>query len=185
VTVPPTRPPWAPVSRSRHRWSRRDGDPAVSPALERVLVPSGVHQVVCDGPGEQRAEGREGGHRVIVWMTSHSPQEYDAMTAPSSLDSAHFLHEQLAQASPDLLRQMLTTFINTLMSAEADAVSGRGGRAPRRKPTRSSEWRSPGAAHGPRARARQAASHRWWPATESGSSPSCLRNCTRPWAARR
>jgi putative transposase len=30
---------------------------------------------------------------------------------------AHFLHEQLAQASPDLLRQMLTTFINTLMSA--------------------------------------------------------------------
>src|SRR3954454_6298936 len=35
-----------------------------------------------------------------------------------------FLHEQLAQASPDLLRQMLTTFINTLMSAEADAVCG-------------------------------------------------------------
>src|SRR4051812_20225640 len=46
------------------------------------------------------------------------------MTAPSSIDSAHFLHEQLAQASPDLLRQMLTTFINTLMSAEADAVCG-------------------------------------------------------------
>lgn len=35
-----------------------------------------------------------------------------------------FLHEQLAQASPDLLRAMLTTFINTLMSAEADAVCG-------------------------------------------------------------
>jgi putative transposase len=46
------------------------------------------------------------------------------MTAPSSIDPAHFLHEQLAQASPDLLRQMLTTFINTLMSAEADAVCG-------------------------------------------------------------
>ena len=44
------------------------------------------------------------------------------MTAPSSIDPAHFLHEQLAQASPDLLRQMLTTFINALMSAEADAV---------------------------------------------------------------
>src|SRR4051812_10947899 len=39
---------------------------------------------------------------------------------------AHFLSEQLAQASPDLLRQMLTTFINTLMSAEADAVCGAG-----------------------------------------------------------
>jgi putative transposase len=46
------------------------------------------------------------------------------MTAPSSIDPAHFLHEQLAQASPDLLRQMLTTFINALMSAEADAVCG-------------------------------------------------------------
>src|SRR4051794_31770556 len=46
------------------------------------------------------------------------------MTAPSSIDPAHFLSEQLAQASPDLLRQMLTTFINTLMSAEADAVCG-------------------------------------------------------------
>src|SRR4051794_10085815 len=46
------------------------------------------------------------------------------MTAPSSIDPAHFLHEQLAQATPDLLRQMPTTFINTLMSAEADAVCG-------------------------------------------------------------
>jgi transposase-like protein len=46
------------------------------------------------------------------------------MTAPSSIDPARFLSEQLAQASPDLLRQMLTTFINTLMSAEADAVCG-------------------------------------------------------------
>ena len=46
------------------------------------------------------------------------------MTAPSSIDPAYFLHEQLAQARPDLLRQMLTTFINTLMSAEADAVCG-------------------------------------------------------------
>jgi putative transposase len=49
-----------------------------------------------------------------------------AMTAPSSIDPARFLDEQLAQASPDLLRSMLTTFINTLMSAEADAVCGAG-----------------------------------------------------------
>src|SRR3954464_4213533 len=48
------------------------------------------------------------------------------MTAPSSIDPTRFLHEQLAQASPDLLRQMLTTFINTLMSAAADAVCGAG-----------------------------------------------------------
>jgi transposase-like protein len=56
------------------------------------------------------------------------------MTAPSSIDPARFLHEQLAQASPDLLRQMLTTFIDALMSAEADAVCGAeyGARSPER-----------------------------------------------------
>jgi hypothetical protein len=46
------------------------------------------------------------------------------MTAPSSIDPTRFLHEQLGSASPDLLRQMLTTFMNTLVSAEADAVCG-------------------------------------------------------------
>ncbi|MGG5753930.1 IS256 family transposase [Zafaria sp. Z1313] len=48
------------------------------------------------------------------------------MTAPHVIDPARFLSEQLAQASPDLMRSMLTTFINALMSAEADAVCGAG-----------------------------------------------------------
>ena len=46
------------------------------------------------------------------------------MTAASSIDPARFLDEQLAQARPDLLRQMMSTFVNTLRSAEADAVCG-------------------------------------------------------------
>jgi transposase-like protein len=46
------------------------------------------------------------------------------MTAPHFIDPARFLSEQLEQASPDLMRQMLTTFINALMSAEAEAVCG-------------------------------------------------------------
>jgi putative transposase len=46
------------------------------------------------------------------------------MTAPSSIDPARFLHDQLESASPDLLRSMLATFINALMSAEADAICG-------------------------------------------------------------
>jgi putative transposase len=46
------------------------------------------------------------------------------VTAPSSIDPARFLHDQLASASPDLLRQTLTTFVNTLMSAEADVICG-------------------------------------------------------------
>jgi transposase-like protein len=48
------------------------------------------------------------------------------MTAVPSIDPARLLEEQLAQASPDLLRELLTTFINTLLSAEADAVCGAG-----------------------------------------------------------
>jgi hypothetical protein len=37
------------------------------------------------------------------------------MTANPSIDPARFLHDQLAAASPDLLRDLLTTFINALM----------------------------------------------------------------------
>ena len=46
------------------------------------------------------------------------------MSVRSSIDPARLLEEQLAQASPDLLRELLGTFINTLLSAEADAVCG-------------------------------------------------------------
>src|SRR3954463_13393545 len=46
------------------------------------------------------------------------------MTATTSIDPARLLEEQLAQASPDLLRELLQTFINTLLSAEADVVCG-------------------------------------------------------------
>ena len=48
------------------------------------------------------------------------------MTAPPSIDLSGFLDEQLAQASPDLLREMLRTFAQALMGAEADAVCGAG-----------------------------------------------------------
>ncbi|MFZ5848987.1 MAG: IS256 family transposase [Actinomycetota bacterium] len=48
------------------------------------------------------------------------------MTAGPSIDPARFLTEQLDQASPDLLRDLLTTFVNALLSAQADAVCGAG-----------------------------------------------------------
>ncbi|MFZ2511875.1 MAG: IS256 family transposase, partial [Gordonia sp. (in: high G+C Gram-positive bacteria)] len=48
------------------------------------------------------------------------------MTAVPSIDPARFLDEQLSQASPDLLRDLLTTFVNALLSAQADAVCGAG-----------------------------------------------------------
>jgi putative transposase len=46
------------------------------------------------------------------------------MAAEPSIDPAGWLDEHLAQASPDLLRAMLKSFAETLMSAEADAVCG-------------------------------------------------------------
>ena len=46
------------------------------------------------------------------------------MTVKTSIDPARLLEEQLSQASPDLLRELLGTFINTLLSAEADVVCG-------------------------------------------------------------
>jgi putative transposase len=48
------------------------------------------------------------------------------MTAVPSIDPARFLTEQLDQASPDLMRDLLTTFVNALLSAQADAVCGAG-----------------------------------------------------------
>jgi transposase-like protein len=48
------------------------------------------------------------------------------MAATPSIDVSGWLEEQLAQASPDLLRAMVTTFAEALMSAEADAVCGAG-----------------------------------------------------------
>jgi len=46
------------------------------------------------------------------------------MTAAPSIDPAQFLQDHLAQASPDLMRELLTTFVNALLSADADAVCG-------------------------------------------------------------
>ncbi len=46
------------------------------------------------------------------------------MAAMPSIDPARFVREQLESASPDLLRELLPTFIEVLMSAEADAVCG-------------------------------------------------------------
>jgi putative transposase len=52
------------------------------------------------------------------------PKEIHAMAAKPSIDPARLLEEQLESASPDLLRSLLSTFIHTLMSAEADVFCG-------------------------------------------------------------
>ncbi len=46
------------------------------------------------------------------------------MTAPHIVDPAGLLEEALGDASPDLMRSLLQTMINALLSADADAVVG-------------------------------------------------------------
>ena len=48
------------------------------------------------------------------------------MAAPQSLDLAALLGTHLESASPDVLKSLVKTFADTLMSAEADAVCGAG-----------------------------------------------------------
>ena len=46
------------------------------------------------------------------------------MTAPHNVDPSGLLGEALAEVSPDLMRSLLQTMINALLSADADAVVG-------------------------------------------------------------
>ena len=54
------------------------------------------------------------------------------MAAVPSIDMSGWLHEQLAQASPDLLRQMVTSFAEALMSGCGRGLRCRLWRAQRR-----------------------------------------------------
>jgi putative transposase len=68
------------------------------------------------------------------------------MTAPKSVDPAGLVREQLESASPDVLRAMVKTFAEALMSAEADAICGApygqrsGERTNQRNGYRAREW---------------------------------------------
>ena len=46
------------------------------------------------------------------------------MTAPHIVDPASVLGEALSEASPDMMRHLLQTMLNALLSADADAVIG-------------------------------------------------------------
>jgi hypothetical protein len=78
-----------------------------------------VGRPVC-GLNEER------GHRVIfrVNLPQHSRKASIAMTAPHIINPAGLLDQALGDASPDLMRHLLSTVINSLLSADADAVCG-------------------------------------------------------------
>jgi putative transposase len=68
------------------------------------------------------------------------------MAAPHSVNPAQLLEEHLQGASPDLLREMIATFANAMMSAQADQLCGAGwgersaARTNRRNGYRPREW---------------------------------------------
>jgi putative transposase len=68
------------------------------------------------------------------------------MAAPHTIDPTALLEQHLAEASPDLLRQMITSFANAMMSAQADQACGAdygersAGRTNQRNGYRAREW---------------------------------------------
>jgi putative transposase len=70
------------------------------------------------------------------------------MAAPDSVDPAGWLDDHLAGSSPDLLRNMVKTFAEAMMSAEADQLCGAdyGTRSPERTNSRNG-YPVPGLGH--------------------------------------
>jgi putative transposase len=68
------------------------------------------------------------------------------MAAPYSVDPVQLLEQHLASALPDLLREMIASLANVMMSAQADQVCGAGygqrsgERVNRRNGYRAREW---------------------------------------------
>jgi transposase-like protein len=88
------------------------------------------------------------GHRVIFSRAGSRDLEERIITmaAPHSVDPVQLLEKHLADASPDLLREMIAAFANAMMSAGADQVCGAGygqrsdQRVNRRNGYRAREW---------------------------------------------
>jgi putative transposase len=68
----------------------------------------------------------------------NSSEEINAMAAAPSIDLSGWMNEHLEQASPDLLRAMLGSFVEALMGADAEAIcnAGYGARTDDRTNTR-------------------------------------------------
>jgi putative transposase len=71
-------------------------------------------------------------------LRKHSNEEFNTMAAAPSIDLSSWMSEHLEQASPDLLRAMLSSFIDALMGVDADAIcnAGYGERSEERTNTR-------------------------------------------------
>jgi len=74
------------------------------------------------------SRGCEDGHRVTLRRTAKFKRRrhHHDDRQPHSIDLSAFVAEQLEHAEPDVLRSLLSSFIQALMSAEAEAICGAG-----------------------------------------------------------
>jgi hypothetical protein len=63
-------------------------------------------------------------HRFILTETGSNGVERRKTVVEPTLDPVVWLRKHLEQADTDLLREMVRTFVQALMSAEADAICG-------------------------------------------------------------
>jgi len=61
---------------------------------------------------------------ILRVISDNRLEEGHSITAPHIIDPTGLLGDALAEASPDLMRSLLQTTINALLSADADAVVG-------------------------------------------------------------
>jgi transposase-like protein len=62
----------------------------------------------------------------VILRIDQDQKESNAMAADNSVDPAGWLAEQIGACEPDVLRSMVKTMAEALMSAEADALCGAG-----------------------------------------------------------
>ena len=76
-------------------------------------------------------------HRAILDLSDKTDQGRSTVVT-NTMDAAGWLRKQLEQASPDLLCEMVQSFAEALMGADADALCGAayGERSPERVNTR-------------------------------------------------
>jgi hypothetical protein len=65
---------------------------------------------------------RRGDHRSI--LEGDEAQDEEETVVETNMDLLGWLRKQLAEAEPDLLREMVKSFAEALMGAEADALCG-------------------------------------------------------------
>jgi hypothetical protein len=84
-----------------------------------------THVVYASGPGElslSQPSPRRDDHRINLQVPTKEHEGEDAVEVTNTMGAAELLRKYLAEADPDLLRSMVQSFAEALMSAEASGL---------------------------------------------------------------